>query len=134
MKKLFLALILLSCLMPTTAQATVTSGISCEARSSLREGTRLIYTISGSIEFSDDGRIFSLLSREDPNLFITILRRERSGREKLIRSQESLSNFPSDAPDANYSLLPFRGNFKSSSESGLYHVRSADHGNSHDSC
>lgn len=95
MKKLFLALILLFCLMPTKAQATVASGISCEARSLLRDGTPLIYTISGSVEFSEDERILSLLSRKDANLFITILRRERSGREKLLRSQERLGNFPS---------------------------------------
>lgn len=128
MKKLLFALILLSCWMPTKAQATVTAGISCEARSSLRDGARLTYTISGSIEFADDGRILSLLSRNDPNLLIAILRRERNGKERLLRSQERLGNFPSDAPDADYSLIPFSGDFKSSSDSGVYHVRSADRG------
>jgi hypothetical protein len=126
MKKFLLALIVILVL-PSDAKATTTAGISCNARLSLQNGTRITYQISGSMEFTDGGQIFPT---NEPNLFITILRRERNGTERVLRSQEQLGNWELDAPDADYSLLPFSGSFRTrpNDGSGIYHVRSADHG------
>ncbi len=126
MKKfLFLLLVILA--LPSEAQATTTAGISCNARLSLRDGTRITYQISGSMEFTDGGQIFPT---NEPNLFITILRRERNGTERVLRSQEQLGNWELAAPDADYSLLPFSGSFRGrpNDGSGMYYVPSADYG------
>jgi hypothetical protein len=47
-----------------------------------------------------------------------------------VRSNERLGYFETDAPDANYSQIPFSGSFKAQPNdgSGIYHVRSAKHG------
>lgn len=125
MKKILLSLALLSYLVPVKAQATITNEISCTAALSLRDGARITYQISGMVEFNDVGQLIN-----QPNLFITILRRERNGIERLVRNQEQLGYFENDAPDADYSLLPFSGNFRAAPNngSGIYHLSSANNG------
>lgn len=124
MKKFLFALIAILAL-PLEAHATLTADVSCEARISLRDGTRLTYTIAGGLEFADNGQIISSL-QDDPNLFITIVRRERNGRERLLRSNERLGNWSYDAPDSTRAI-PFSPRFQSS-KNEVFHVRSADQG------
>ncbi|MEP0873305.1 hypothetical protein NDA01_26445 [Trichocoleus desertorum AS-A10] len=125
MNKILIGFALLSCLVPVKTQATTTSGIFCNAGLSLRDGARITYQISGVVEYSDDGRLIG-----EPNLLMTIRRREGNGREKLLRSQEQLSSFENDAPDADYSSLPFSGRFRAAPNNGngIYHLGSADYG------
>lgn len=123
----FLFALIVTFVLPLEAQATTTARVSCVAGLSLKDGARLTYVISGSMELTDGGQIFPT---SEPNLFITILRRERNGKERLLRSQEQLGSYEHAAPDADYSLLPFSGGFRAPSNdgSGLYYVRSADYG------
>lgn len=124
MKKFLFALITILAL-PLEARATVTADLLCEAQISLRDGTRLTYTIAGGLELADSGQIVSS-SLQDPNLFITIVRRERNGRERLLRSEERLGNWFYDAPDSTLAI-PFSRSLPSSTTE-VFHVRSADHG------
>lgn len=124
MKKLFLPLALLSCLLATPAQAEENVSISCQTTLSLKNGVRLIYDISGQIKLDDEGRY------EDTNqLYITIVRRERNGQERYLRYEEKLRSWFSDAPDADNTNLinRFSSSFKPDIREMLY-VPSAENG------
>ncbi|HLP91394.1 MAG TPA: hypothetical protein VK184_22780 [Nostocaceae cyanobacterium] len=124
MKKLFLPLALLSCLLATPAHADENVSISCQTTSSLKNGVRLIYDISGQITLNDDGTL-----QKTNELFIRIVRRERNGQEKYLYYQEKLGDWLSDAPDADNTNLAnrFSRSFKSEAGSLLY-VPSAENG------
>jgi hypothetical protein len=127
MKKLALSFIALACWVPFKAQATTVSKVSCNADLMLPNQARIFYDISGTMKFSESGQ---LVANDPPNLSITILRREPDGAERFLRTQELLGVFGADAPTADYAQIPFSDGFKAQSKdgSGIYHVRSADHG------
>jgi hypothetical protein len=94
------------------------SGIIASGRNTIN------YKISGSIELADDSRIIFPDNRES-NLFITITRRERNGRVKIIRNQERLA-YNGDISNAE-DLPPYSRAFMPSVK-GEFRVKSADYG------
>lgn len=122
--KRFLLVLIIAFACPLPAKATIVADLSCKGSLSLRDGARITYQVSGLMELSDGGRILG-----QPNLAMTILRRERNGIERILRQSEPLSNFENNAPDADYSRLPFTGAFKAKPNdgSGIYFLPSADY-------
>lgn len=129
MKRVMLSLALFSCLAPATARAAMTENLSCEASIPSVNGGRLIYQIAGQIDLDDAGKQ-TRPTEADSKLSMTVKKRDRNGQVRTLLNRTTLKNFAVIAPDADYSSLPFTGNFRGlpNDGAGLYSATASQHG------
>ncbi|NJR68031.1 MAG: hypothetical protein HC771_04645 [Synechococcales cyanobacterium CRU_2_2] len=114
--------------MPSVAQ-TMSRNLSCNATIALGNGTSFVYAVVGSIELEGAGRPVPPTSRSS-GLVMTVQQRDRNGRLQTLLHRAPLENWEQIAPDADYSRLPFSGNFrgKPNDGRGLYSSLGSAHG------
>lgn len=129
MKRVLFSLALLSCLIPATARAVIAQSLSCEATIPAANGAMLIYQVTGQIDLDDAGQQ-TRPTEADSKLKMTVKKRDRDGQVRTLLNRTALKNFEIIAPDANYSSLPFTGNFRGlpNDGAGLYSAIASRHG------
>jgi hypothetical protein len=117
--------IALGVLSPALALPAATT---CQASISLAQGASLTYRLTGMIA-----------DRVQPNtpqnpigrtVTMTVQRRDRDGRITTLLDRAIVQDYEQIAPDADYSKLPFTGEFRGKPNDGfrLYSVNAAKHG------
>lgn len=129
LKRLNLALLvaLASALLPIPAQANP-QRVTCQATTVLSQGSSLTYWLTGTLPVVSDG-----LVPQNPigtGLTLTVQRRDAAGRVQTLINATSLSDYEQIAPDADYSQLPFSGQFRGQPNNGhrLYSATASVYG------
>ncbi len=114
--------------MPAAVARSVPIATTCQATIALGQGTSLTYRLTGVIA-----------DRIQPNtpqnpvgriVTMTVQRRDRNGRITTLLDQATVQDYEQIAPDADYSKLPFTGEFRGKPNNGfrLYSVNAAKQG------
>lgn len=100
--------------LPTMA-LVIPQNLTCNAAIASNNGSSLTYKITG---------------RSRGNFTITVQRRDRNNRISTLLDRAPLNAFEEIAPDADYSQLPFTGQFrgKANDGRGIYSMARSQHG------
>ncbi|MGJ3246924.1 MAG: GUN4 domain-containing protein [Elainellaceae cyanobacterium] len=112
---------------PVEAQ-TNSYRVNCQATTSLSQGGRLTYRISGSLPETT-----ATETPQNPigtSMTLTVQWREQNGRVQTLLNGSLLRDYAQLAPDADYSQLPFEGTFRGQPNNGdrLYATTASVHG------
>jgi GUN4-like len=129
--KLFLTLLLASIAVPFSLPASAQASpkpIVCQATIPVEQGASLTYRLTGV--FPDP---IAANMPQNPigwTVTMTVQRRDRNGRIQTLLNQAIARDYEQVGPDADYSKLPFTGEFRGKPNDGfrLYAVQASTHG------
>jgi hypothetical protein len=113
---------------PALARSMPGSSTTCQATISLGQGVSMTYRLSGVIA----DRILTNTPQHPigRTVTMTVQRRDRGGRITTLLNQAVVQDYEQVAPDADYSKLPFTGEFRGKPNDGfrLYSVNASQNG------
>lgn len=116
LKHLSLALLAtLATALPATAQTNI-HRVTCQATTPLSGGGSLTYRLTGTVPAPTTEAV-----PQNPigtGLTLTVQRQDAAGRGQTLLSGAALTDYEQIAPDADYSQLPFTGQFRGQPNSG----------------
>ncbi|NJM99896.1 MAG: hypothetical protein HC800_24630 [Phormidesmis sp. RL_2_1] len=103
-------------LSPLPAAQAAPYRTTCETTIALSQGASLSYRVTGTLPAAP-----TTASPQNPigtSLTLTIQKRDRNGRMQTLLNATTLREYEQIAPDADYSRLPFTGQFRGQPNNG----------------
>ncbi|MBD2330030.1 GUN4 domain-containing protein [Alkalinema sp. FACHB-956] len=123
-----LATVLSSAIIPPASAQVLPPSVTCQVTIPIEQGASLTYRLTGA--FPDRVPPNTPQNPVGRTVTMTVQRRDRSGKIQTWLNQANVEDYEQGAPDADYSKLPFTGDFRGKPNDGfrLYRVNAAVNG------
>ncbi|MGI0494333.1 GUN4 domain-containing protein [Alkalinema pantanalense CENA528] len=123
-----LATVLSTAIIPPVSAQVLPPAVTCQATIPIEQGGRLTYRLTGA--FPDRVAPDTPQNPVGRTVTLTVQRRDLSGKVQTWLNKATVEDYEQVAPDADYSKLPFTGEFRGKPNDGfrLYRVKASANG------